>query len=808
MALDDLLAKLKNSESNSQEVFLALEISKDIVKSATWLVENQQTKVLKIGDLSDWQEDDKQSLLKAVDTAISSLTEGENLILTKVLFGLPEDWVEKQEILPKYKQLLHFICQKLELKPIGFVVTNEALVEYFKQQQGPPPSCVLIKVGEDQLEVSLAVLGKITSTEMVGRTEDFVADVKEGLARFEVDNLPARIVLYDGLIDFEEVKQQLLSYNWQDDLPFLHFPKIESLGREVSVKSIAIAGGMEAAKSLGIEILDKKETTEVNDSQETEKKETVLTSQASTQMTTKSLEKFSKTDFKDEKTEIDLTKKAVKPILAEENNQEQADVQKLTSLGFVKNRDILKGARIRLDKDSEVEKKISPEKKVVENNDNLKISQKQAKKLKDKLIYPLLFIKKLLTNFLSGFKGKIKKPNYQISFGFFSRRLGFWLALIVFIFVALFAGALAFYWYVPRAEVVIYVSPKIIEKDLQLEVSTKAQELDLEKNIIPAENQEIELVGSLSQTTTGTKLVGDKASGKVTILNKTDSQKAFSQGAVLVGGNNLRFEIDDEVKVASRSTQVSDDDVITITPGKAQVAVVAASIGQEYNLKKGEEFSFKDYDSDKFSAKASEAFSGGSSREIQAVSKEDQETLLKNLTDKLKNEAEQKLKEKIGSQQTVLKETFAVEVLNKSFDKEVGDEGDSLNLELKLKLAGLSFSQNDLKMLATASLNSLTQDDFTYDKNNLEIEIVNAVVNDGKTDLNLIAKTKLLPNYDKAELLNNLVGKYPQLVQGYLSTLSDFVKADIKVIPKLPGKLGTLPRSKSKIDIKIEPIDQ
>ena len=65
---------------------------------------------------------------------------------------------------------------------------------------------------------------------------------------------PARMILYNGHTDFEEAKQQLISYSWEEKLPFIHFPKVEALSPETTIRALALAGGSEVAKSLGLEV--------------------------------------------------------------------------------------------------------------------------------------------------------------------------------------------------------------------------------------------------------------------------------------------------------------------------------------------------------------------------------------------------------------------------------------------------------------------------------------------------------------------------------------------------------------------------
>jgi len=270
VALTNILGKIKTSEKKERKTFFALEIESDTLKSAVWEVVEGKAEVVKIGTVEEWDEKKDGSFLVACDRTISSASAGITPEPDSVIFGLPEDWVVKDQIAKDKKRTLKQVCRNLELKPLGFVATIEALVTFLKKKQGTPPSAILIRMAETEICLSLVVLGKVVGSQTVVRSEDLAADVKEGLARFEkVENLPPRMILFDSLADFEEAKQQLISYEWDKELPFLHFPKVESLAVETSIRAIAVAGGSEVAKSLGFEIEEeKKEVSKEKDRDE------------------------------------------------------------------------------------------------------------------------------------------------------------------------------------------------------------------------------------------------------------------------------------------------------------------------------------------------------------------------------------------------------------------------------------------------------------------------------------------------------------------------------------------------------------
>jgi len=809
VALTNILGKIKTSEKKERKTFFALEIESDTLKSAVWEVVEGKAEVVKIGTVEEWDEKKDGSFLVACDRTISSASAGITPEPDSVIFGLPEDWVVKDQIAKDKKRTLKQVCRNLELKPLGFVATIEALVTFLKKKQGTPPSAILIRMAETEICLSLVVLGKVVGSQTVVRSEDLAADVKEGLARFEkVENLPPRMILFDSLADFEEAKQQLISYEWDKELPFLHFPKVESLAVETSIRAIAVAGGSEVAKSLGFEI-------------EEEKKE------------------VSKEKDRDEETEERAAEEVgvVEDKEEEELKVEDSEVKKdnTEELGFVAGGDVLKkvGKVEKLGKEK-VEKKAArvavalnqskhdlgraPVEKVAEKGkkheelviremrgpdvvSGTEISRKtSAQPKREGFLGRVFSVVKLVPQSLFSIRPrlpKFKKPG--IPFSGLPATVGF----IVFIFICLFVGGLVLYWRLPKAKVIVFIKPEILEKEISLTVSSAAAFLDKEDKIIPGKTQTIEASSSETISTSGKKLVGDKANGEATIFNKTDSVKSFEERTVLVGPNNLSFEILEDVEVASKSAETTEEGE-TITYGKATVGLEAASIGPEYNLEAGTEFSFKDFGTGSFSAKTESGLSGGTSREIKAVSEEDQEALLAKLTEKLEAEAAQKLEEKLPPGQKVFAKGMEKKVKSKEFNHDVDDEADKLSLDLSLQLTALSFAKEDLDSLLFHVLSDQVPDNFELRPTDLETEIKDVEASDEEAEFEVQVKAELLPRYDIDELTESLVGKYPQVAEETLSSLPNFARAVIEISPKLPGKLGTLPRLKENIEIEFK----
>ena len=734
MEIKNLLNKIKHKEE-APEQFFALEISDDAIKSAVWTVEEGHTKVVKIGSTKSWDGQDQEKLLSAVDQSITDASNGLEKEPSGVIFGLPETWIESEDITSNKKLILKKICQELELKPLGFVVTDTAVIKYLKIEEGTPPSAIFLRLSDSELNLSLVKLGKIIGVELVGRSGDLGPDVEEGLSRFDkIDTLPSRMILYNGKKDFEEDKQQLISYDWEEKLPFIHFPKVESLPQDASIRAVALAGGSEVAKSLGFEI----KPPPVREGSELQ----------------------SKSDLDKVKTSSEPKKVEALAIATPE------------TLGF-SSEDVAKDIPL------------TP----LPNKEPAPIEVEQVKAPQPS---PLL-------NTIQLIKAKSKTLINIVSSLFNSKKAPKKLTIIIGVFITLFIALFSAYWYLPKANITLFVEPKNINESLSLTIDSSATTLDPEKGILPGESVDISVEGSKSTTTTGTSLVGDPAQGDITIYNKTNDSQTFPAGTVLIGTDNLTFTIDEEITIASSSAVDGG-----IAFGKSTAKITASSIGPDGNLSGGTEMSFKKFSDDNYSAKIIDSLSGGTAREVKAVSKEDQNTLLEALTSELKDQAAASLTSKLGEDRSLVDVENQDELISKNFSHDIDEEADSLSLKASLEYQALSYRQNDLDLLLQAAIKEKIPSNYEVSQSS-EIEIEPAALNNDNTaSIDVTFKAKLIPKLDFPDIKNNLKGKYPNIIKEYLATLPGFIKADIIITPNLPDKLKTLPRVSKNITIELK----
>jgi hypothetical protein len=767
MELPKIFSKLTTTQDNSRETFLALEIAPETVKSAVWAVEGKKTVVIKIGSVEEWEEDKEDSLIEAVDRSISNAGEGLSPEPNKVILGLLSSWVKDDQIAENRRALLKNVCSKLELKPLGFVVNLEALIAHIKEEEGTPVSAIFINLSETQSLISLVQLGKLKGTHAVGRSEDLAADVREGLARFgEIENLPSRMILFDGIADFEEAKQQLMSFDWQKYLKFIHFPKVESLEVAASIKAVAIAGGAEVAKSLGFTIAEVVEEKTAN-----KEEKTIVTE-------------------KEKKTAVGTTETELETELTADD------------LGFISEKDIAHLKKTATEDESSLEK---PTKnsilgrktdKQVETKESTALETVAEEALKRKPFHlqrPVSPVKKSLSLLL--------KPFSAVGQFLSQRKIS--VVIVPLIFLAVMAAlGFAFYWYVPKATVNLYFKPQVLEKEFSITFDSGVSNVDKDNDVIPATFKDVEVDSKKIKEVTGQKLIGEKAKGEVTIYNKSDVTKTFTAGTVLISSSKLTFTLDNEVKVASKSAQQTAEGE-QVTYGKATASLTAQSIGTESNLASQSELSFKDYPLSVYSAKTDKGFSGGLSREVKAVSKDDMDSLFKDLSGELESKAQTQLKSQLSSEEDLLNKIVSSSDISKKFSASEDEEADNLGLDLKTKFTFLVYKKDNLNQFLKTKLADNAKSGFMLDQQAITIEVKDIALDGHKAETRMAVKTSLLPSIDTEEVKNNIKGRYPVLIESYLASLPNFTRADIKISPPLPAKLSTLPRVAKNIKVEV-----
>lgn len=738
MNLKDFLT----NRDSPPELFWALVIEKGLVQSGIWYVGEGAAEVVGVGSGIPWESEGE--LIEATDAALSSAIQKlpDNYPEPqKTVFGVSTSWVKDGEISPENLGKIKNLCTELSLTPVGFVVLPEAIAHLYKSEEGTPLNAIVLKSGDENLELSVFKLGELVGTTEVSRSVSLADDVIEGLSRFDgVAPLPTRFVVYDGREgDLENVKQTLIQANWSGGkINFLHTPQVEILATDRKVLATALAGGAEIGN-----------VTSVATSDESEEEEQTIEGKH------------------------------------EEPTQEQKPIS-AENLGFSV------GGDVSSMKKEDVQNIIPVEDRGI-TNPLPQFTQPQPQPVAAIGATPV----KIATDYLA--KSRNLFHSFSRIFPKINTLPGGRNKSLMVVLGALGLGLVTIvvlWWFVQAARVTIFVTPKRAEENVQI-VFDGGGQFDKENSIVPARVLTDQVSGEKTKSTTGTKLIGNKATGTVQIANGNGTAINLSAGTPLVSSSGFKFVTDNEASISGQ--------LLPGSPGTATVGVTAYDIGSQYNLAKGEVFSVGNYSKALVAATSTGDFSGGSSQQISAVSREDQTGLETDLKNELSQSARTNLLTQVSDSEVFVSDLAALDTVNENFDNEVGDQADSLKLSLQLSATGLAADKTKLLDYAKGILSSKAPTGYSLSSDQIDFKFTFVGEDDGKYTYNAVVGGNFLPDVDTEKIKSIILGKTASVATDYLNSIPGFDHADVVLKIKFPTPLKTIPRISKNIVIDIKP---
>lgn len=738
--LDKLTALIPfGKEKEELEYFFALNISSEKLTAALWTIEGKHLKIVGTasGNYSSLDE-----LPPKTDKLLDSVLGIRELDVQKILFGVPSTWLSDDNLKDDNLKILRGLVKELELKPMAYVETAHALVHFLEKQESIPPTAILVGFEEHHLTVTVVRAGKLDGVKVVSRGDLAGAGIEKALLTFtSVETLPSKILIYGE--DVQELRSQLLSFPWMSKLSFLHFPRIDILQDELEIKSVCLAGASEIKSDVYYTDMVNPDEVEIG-------KE------------------------KDEK--IDIEQKSISEDIMGEN------------LGFVVG-DVATTSQDKETKESEGANESVSEKEPDEEN---KIAEHELAVPEEA---SLAEVEDFQREVISPSIAVPEKHKGRFNFKSFAIARKFTNIIVLGGIIGILLLILSAYLFLLKAEVKIFVEPKILEKDAQVIADPNQKAVNEDAKIIPGQIVDTKVSGSGKDRASGKKQIGDPAKGTVVVRNKTDSAISLSKGTIL-SATGLKFSLDLSVNVASRSAEDG-------TWGKSSVTVTAQTIGADGNLPSGSDMTISGYSEDKLIAKTEGNFSGGTSKEVAVVSSEDQQRLLASLSSTLRKQAQQALQEKLP-QKKLLEEALSEEIVKKSFNKNINDQATDFSLNLEAKYKGTAYDDKDLKLIVSKLIDTQVPAGFELNLDDTETQAdVSKLEKDGKLIFLARFRAKLLPKLDTEKIKNQIKGKSTNEATAILKEMDNVLGSEIKVSPALPPILQRLPLLSRNIKVEV-----
>ncbi|GEM_PF-1153981 len=354
----------------------------------------------------------------------------------------------------------------------------------------------------------------------------------------------------------------------------------------------------------------------------------------------------------------------------------------------------------------------------------------------------------------------------------------------IFILFGLFILAFVAFLILPSATVKANLNTEEIKYNLDLIISSKATEVNFEKNIVPGQivdnTQEIEE----NFEATGKKDAGTKASGIMTIINKTgDIQPLVKTTQFKDNKTGKIFRTEKDV-IVPKATVNSEGETI---PGQTSVRVIADKPGEEYNVA-ASQFTIIKLEASKRNLVygiSEDKMTGGTSNIVAVVSKNDIKKAKSTTYRKILEVAKTELQKQTPENLTLDEKLIKGNVIEAKPSVAQDQQATKFSYFLKIKFITLAYDSNQIRQLAQEKIENLTAKDKKVIPESIEITYTKTKLNPKKETITTLVKinAKTIGRIDEAKLKTELKGRNEQETESYLKNLAEFRDASVSFWP-------------------------
>ena len=313
---------------------------------------------------------------------------------------------------------------------------------------------------------------------------------------------------------------------------------------------------------------------------------------------------------------------------------------------------------------------------------------------------------------------------------------------------ALIAVFISYEYFFHKATITVYLQSKNASDTAKLELSVSQNPSSKELAVV-SHTKVIEFTDKKS--TTGSRDVGEKAKGDVTVHNFDNSERTIERGTQLTTGK-LTFILDSDVKVASSSGITSDG---SKQSGKAKSTVTASEIGTAHNITKAVQLTIGSLPESLYVAIADADFTGGTQKKIKTVSREDMDSLEAKAKKEATNNTSKKLNIKLGSDEQLISDLTKAKVATSKFSKEIGEEADTVSIQANTEIDYYTLSKSLLQKRIKELLLKNNKE-YSLSESTLTITFENAEITDDAVTLAVKFNANIYKDIDVKKVQDEL----------------------------------------------------
>ncbi len=354
------------------------------------------------------------------------------------------------------------------------------------------------------------------------------------------------------------------------------------------------------------------------------------------------------------------------------------------------------------------------------------------------------------------------------------------LKIFLFIFIPLvfllILGAVLYNQFATFVKVRLFVESKPVQIESILTGDENIKEIDFENLKVPIKKDEKTKSLSDSITATGKAYKGEKATGTITLTYflgdgcpEIESEKPILKlpSGAIISTSTYSYKLVNAVEIVCNNN--------------ADIQVIAADIGEEYNIPSGKSFSVEGYSNATVFGLNKAAFTGGTKQEYTVLSQLDVDNAIEQLSTTAIEEVKSELRKVTGGWE-IIEDTVLSEVDKSSIktDKKVGTEATTVNLDLTIKGTATYYQTTGLTEKLTDLLREKAQEENLFEtEGDLELVLGDAIEKSitieestkGAVKIKIVAKSSIKPKVDKDKLAEELKGMEWEEGREYLASL-------------------------------------
>lgn len=641
-----------------------------------------------------------ENLIYDIDGILFNIENDYSIRVKKAIFFVYSHLVDKEtgELKATYLDALMNVVKENDLESMGYFELDELLSRSYLELDKEALNAVFVEVDTAAVSAYVYTAGNRIFADSVAKTQDIVKDIEEIFSHIQDRSLPPRIILYDSSLQ-HTTSDALLVHKWKKDL-FIQLPKVDIVKDHELLQALDIGVKDRVFGNEGKASIMFAETELKTPFENTESKEHTASAH------------IASTDSTDETESV--MGFMIGADVAASSTQKDASTDSLRF--YPQHNDNDNGNR---SNQSDMPDHFMPQSQThLQNNPSVKPSIMQN---------IISFMPKFTMNY---FKGK-----GMLIFG-----VGGVVLLIA-------AGIYALLFMYHKADVILMYDSQPIEKKISF---SDELQIDQAKETFTV---------SASVPTTGTKDIGEKAKGTVTIYNADSESKKFPKGTTLSTSDGISFTLSEDVTADAASETVTDEGDILTSTSKTQATAVAVAIGPKSNIKKDVKLKIGSFSEKTYFAKTSNVFTGGTAKKIQTASKEDISLLDKEIEKQIQEKSKTYLKS--VSNRNIIESLTSIDKTKETYSKEIAEEATSIDADVTADVTFYSFDEAVVKSKIAEEFNGEAPDGYTIEAEGVEYSITSAEKDEDTGDINIIVEATAYPTLkiDTQKLMTDIKGK-------------------------------------------------